>query len=127
MPGPRRPGAGVVTVDGAAWSPVVVAVALLLVGWWGLIAVGVWHRRHDALVPVLLVAIAVNVVGFAIYGDEAFLYAAPLVALAMGLVVVAARAERVRRPLIAACWVLAPILLVVNVSALVDAGRLLDR
>lgn len=126
-PGPRRAPSGVVTLDGAAWSPMLVIVAVVLVGFWGLVAAGVWSRRTDTLVPVLLVAIVVHVVGFALYGDEAFLYAAPLVALVMGLVVVAAGDGRVRRPLVAACWALVPVLLVVNVSALVDAGRLLGR
>lgn len=127
VPGPERAGAGVITVDGAAWTPALLLVAVALAAWWALIAVGVWDRRHDALVPVLLVAIAVHVIGFSFYGDEAFLYAAPLVALVAGLVVVAAASERVRRPLIGLCWALVPVLLVVNVGALAEAGRLLGR
>ena len=97
---------------------------IALAALWALAAVGVWRRRHDALVPVLLVALVAHVALFALYGDEGFLYAAPLLPLVTGLVVVAAVSE-VRRPLIATCWALVPLLALVNVPAVHDIGGLI--
>jgi hypothetical protein len=125
---PARIANGTVTVRAAPWPTGVLTVVTMiaLAALWALAAVGVWRRRHDALVPVLLVALVAHVALFALYGDEGFLYAAPLLPLVTGLVVVAAVSE-VRRPLIATCWALVPLLALVNVPAVHDIGGLIGR
>ena len=124
LPAPRLVG-GVVTVDGAAGpgDALGLAALVLLAVLWALTALGVWWQRQDRLVPVLLVGIVAHVVLFALYGDEAFLYAVLVVPLVLGLVIVAASGT-LRRPVVLACWLLVPVLAVVNVGALDDAARL---
>jgi membrane-associated HD superfamily phosphohydrolase len=102
-----------------------VAVLLLFV-LWGMATRSAWPRRGDLVVMSCAAAVIVQVLLASVYGDEPFLYSAPLVPMVAALVVASA-GPSTRRQIAALCWLLVPVLVVLNLQHLHDAAGLIAR
>ncbi len=120
---------GVVTFRHVPWWSggwLRLVAALLLAALWIAAARSVWQRRCNLVVMSCAAAVIAQVLLSSFYGDEPFLYAAPLVPMILAIVVVSADDSN-RRWISSICWLLVPVLVVLNLQHLHAATRLISH
>jgi hypothetical protein len=125
-PGPSFHG-GVVTFSQHGWwsgGPLRLVAVILLAALWAVTASTVWRRRTNLVIVSCAAAVVVQVLLSSVYGDEPFLYAAPLVPM-MVAIIAASSTPTTRRWVSGLCWLLVPVLVVLNLQHVHDAATLI--